>query len=313
MTDTFVNIQESVPGFRPADAGSPAEAGAYGMYLFYCWQGLNGNDCSEARRELSGVHASIRALLREMDARRACYDPRELYAWLDWYVLLRRVAGGGPFDETELDALRERYVEGWLSGEAGYRAELAVAQILCWEERGSRLATPRRAGAARQAISEWYGEMSRRPESVDIDSPEILRRLLLLRDTGTVWGPPHGWSAASRAGAAAREGHRHAADRGAGGTPPALAVSGRGVAGAPGTKGLRVRHPAGALPQAGPEPLRAAGLRDAARYPRGRCRGLDGTSGATGTGITDRNGKIMTGWTIAAFIGGGRGPVQIDR
>lgn len=147
MTDTFVNIQESVPGFRPADAGSPAEAGAYGMYLFYCWQGLNGNDCSEARRELSGVHASIRALLREMDARRACYDPRELYAWLDWYVLLRRVAGGGPFDETELDALRERYVEGWLSGEAGYRAELAVAQILCWEERGSRLATPRRAGA----------------------------------------------------------------------------------------------------------------------------------------------------------------------
>lgn len=188
MTDTFVNIQESVPGFRPADAGSPAEAGAYGMYLFYRWQGLGGNGRSEARRELSGVHASIRALLREMDARRACYDPRELYAWLDWYVLLRRVAGGGPFDETELDTLRERYVEGWLSGVDGYRAEPAVAQILCWEERGSFLATPRRAGAARQAISEWRGEMSRRPESVDTGSPEILRRLLLLRDTGTVWG-----------------------------------------------------------------------------------------------------------------------------
>lgn len=190
MIEPSLTIHGKACGLPPVDAGNPSEAGAFGMYLFYRWQALGGGESRHTRsRELSGVYASIRSLLREMDARRAGYDPRELYAWLDWYVLLRRVADGGPFDERELDALRARYAEGWLSGCSGYSAATAVAQVLYWEERGSRLATPRLVGAARQAVEGWRHELSRRPESADIDSPETLRRLLLLRDTGTVWSP----------------------------------------------------------------------------------------------------------------------------
>lgn len=190
MIESTSRILEKFPGLPPVDAGNPAEAGACGMYLFYRWQAFGGEGRrTPGSRALSGVYASIRALLREMEARREGYAPWELYAWLDWYVLLRRVADGGPFDERELDALRVRYCEGWLSGGAGYRATDAVAQILCWEERGSRLATRRFANAARSEVAEWREELSRRPEAADISSPETLRRLSLLRETGTTWNP----------------------------------------------------------------------------------------------------------------------------
>lgn len=183
-------LQEKLPGFPPVDAGNPSEAGACGMYLFYRWQALGGEGRRATKsRALSGVYTCIRALLRELEARQESYDPRELYAWLDWYVLLRRVADGGPFDERGLDALRVRYCEGWLSGGVGYGATDAVGQILCWEERGSRLATRRLADAARSVVTEWRDELSCRPEAVNIDSPETLRRLSLLRGSGTVWNP----------------------------------------------------------------------------------------------------------------------------
>ena len=175
---------------HPANTGIPVEAGAYAMYLFYRWQTLGGEGSHNAMsRELSGVYTRIRALLRDMDARKESYDPRDLYTWVDRYVLLRRVAGGGPFDERELDALRLRYCEGWLSGETGYKATYAVSQVIHWEKNGSRLVTQRLSDAARLAVKEWRDELSNRPEEADIDSPETLRKLSLLRGTGTVWNP----------------------------------------------------------------------------------------------------------------------------
>ena len=112
-----------------------------------------------------------------------------LITWVDRYVLLRRVAGGGPFDERELDVLRLRYCEGWLSGDLGYKASYAVSQINHWEKKGSLLVTQRLSDAARLAIEEWRDELSNRPEEADIDSPETLRKLSLLRGAGTVWTP----------------------------------------------------------------------------------------------------------------------------
>ena len=160
------------------------------MYLFYRWQALGGESSRNTMsRELSGVYTRIRALLRDMDARKDSYDLRELYAWVDRYVLLRRVAGGDPFDEHELDALRLRYCDGWLSGEAGYRATYAVSQVIHWEKNGSHLVTQRLSDASRSEVKEWRDELSSHPESADIDSPETLRWLSLLRGTGTVWNP----------------------------------------------------------------------------------------------------------------------------
>lgn len=183
-------IQGKFSGLHPANTGNPAEAGAYAMYLFYRWQTLGGEGSRNAMsRELSGVYTRIRALQRDMDARKESYDPRDLYTWVDRYVLLRRVAGGGPFDERELDALRLRYCEGWLSGDRGYKATYAVFQINHWEKHGSHLVTQRLSDAARLAIEEWRDELSNRPEEADIDSPETLRKLSLLRGTGTVWNP----------------------------------------------------------------------------------------------------------------------------
>lgn len=190
MIEPASRVQEKFHVLHPVNTGNPAEAGACGMYLFYRWQALGGEGRRATKsRALSGVYTCIRALLRELEARQESYDPRELYAWLDWYVLLRRVADGGPFDERGLDALRVRYCEGWLSGGVGYGATDAVGQILCWEERGSRLATRRLADAARSVVTEWRDELSCRPEAVNIDSPETLRRLSLLRGSGTVWNP----------------------------------------------------------------------------------------------------------------------------
>lgn len=190
MIEPASRIQEKFPVLHPVDTGSPAEAGAYGMYLFYRWQALGGVSSPDImNRELSGVYTRIRALLRDMDARKDSYDLRELYTWVDRYVLLRRVAGGGPFDERELDVLRLRYCDGWLSGETGYKATYAVSQVIHWEKNGSRLVTQRLSDAARLAIEEWRDELSCRPEAVNIDSPETLRRLSLLRGTGTVWNP----------------------------------------------------------------------------------------------------------------------------
>ena len=183
-------IQGKSSGLHPAGTGNPAEAGAYAMYLFYRWQALGGESSRNTMgRELSGVYTRIRALLRDIEARKDSYDPRELYAWVDRYVLLRRVAGGGPFDERELDALRLRYCGGWLSGETGYKATYAVSQIIHWEKNGSHLMTQRLSDAARSAVKEWRDELSNRPESADIDSPETLRWLSLFRGTGTVWNP----------------------------------------------------------------------------------------------------------------------------
>lgn len=183
-------IQGKFSVLHPANTGNPSEAGAYAMYLFYRWQTLGGEGSRNAMsRELSGVYTRIRALLRDMDARKESYDPRDLYTWVDWYVLLRRVAGGGPFDERELDVLRLRYCEGWLSGDLGYKASYAVSQILLWEKKGSHLVTQRLSDAARLAIEEWRDELSNRPEAADIDSPETLRKLSLFRGTGTVWNP----------------------------------------------------------------------------------------------------------------------------
>ena len=120
MIEPASRVQEKLTRLHIVNTGNPAEAGAYGMYLFYRWQTLGGEDSRNAMsRELSGVYTRVRALLRDMEARKDSYDPRELYAWVDRYVLLRRVAGGGPFDERELDALRLQYCEGWLSGETG--------------------------------------------------------------------------------------------------------------------------------------------------------------------------------------------------
>ena len=179
-----------LPGFPAVDAGNAAEAGAYGMYLFYRWLALGAEGRrNTGSRALYGVYASIRALLRDMEARQESYDPRDLYAWVEWYVLLRRAACGGPFDERGLDALRVQYCAGWLSGGAGYKATCAVSQILHWEEHGSRLATRRLADAAHSAVAEWRDEFSSRPESADIDSPETLCRLSLLRGAGKVWNP----------------------------------------------------------------------------------------------------------------------------
>lgn len=190
MIEPASRIQEKFPVLHPVDTGSPAEAGAYGMYLFYRWQALGGVSSPDImNRELSGVYTRIRALLRDMDARKDSYDLRELYTRVDRYVLLRRVAGGGPFDERELDVLRLRYCDGWLSGETGYKATYAVSQVIHWEKNGSRLVTQRLSDAARLAIEEWRDELSCRPEAVNIDSPETLRRLSLLRGTGTVWNP----------------------------------------------------------------------------------------------------------------------------
>ena len=104
-------------------------------------------------------------------------------------MLLRRVAGGGPFDERELDTLRLRYCEGWLSRDLGYKASYAVSQINHWEKKGSRLVTQRLSDAARSEVKEWHDELSSHPESADIDSPETLRWLSILRGTGTVWNP----------------------------------------------------------------------------------------------------------------------------
>ena len=190
MIGSVSHMQEKLPGLLPANVESPSEAGAYAVYLFYRWQALGGEGSRNAMsRELSGVCIRIRALLRDMDARKESYDPRDLYAWVDRYVLLRRVIGGGPFDERELDALRLRYCEGWLSGETGYKATYAVSQINHWEKKGSHLVTQRLSDAARLAIEEWRDELSNRPEEADIDSPETLRKLSLLRGTGTVWNP----------------------------------------------------------------------------------------------------------------------------
>lgn len=190
MIEPASRIQEKFHVLYPVNTGNPAEAGAYGMYLFYRWQALGGVSSPDImNRELSGVYTRIRALLRDMDARKDSYDLRELYTWVDRYVLLRRVAGGGPFDERELDVLRLRYCDGWLSGETGYKATYAVSQVIHWEKNGSRLVTQRLSDAARLAIEEWRDELSCRPEAVNIDSPETLRRLSLLRGTGTVWNP----------------------------------------------------------------------------------------------------------------------------
>ena len=190
MIEPASRVQEKFHVLHPVNTGNPAEAGAYAMYLFYRWQPLGGEDSRNAMsRELSGVYSLIRALLRDMDARKGSYDLRELYTWVDRYVLLRRVAGGGPFDERELDALRLQYCEGWLSGETGYKATYAVSQINHWEKKGSHLVTQRLSDAARLAIEEWRDELSNRPEEADIESPETLRRLSLLRGAGTVWTP----------------------------------------------------------------------------------------------------------------------------
>ena len=190
MIEPASRVQEKFHVLHPAGTGNPAEAGAYGMYLFYRWQAIGGESSRNTMsRELSGVYTRIRALLRDMDARKDSYDPRELYTWVDRYVLLRRVAGGGPFDERELDVLRLRYCDGWLSGETGYKATYAVSQVNHWEKKGSLLVTQRLSDAARLAIEEWRDELSNRPEEADIDSPETLRQISLLRGTGTVWNP----------------------------------------------------------------------------------------------------------------------------
>lgn len=190
MIEPASRIQEKFPVLHPVDTGSPAEAGAYGMYLFYRWQALGGESSRNTMsRELSGVYTRIRALLRDIEARKDSYDPRDLYTWVDRYVLLRRVAGGGPFDERELDALRLRYCEGWLSGEAGYKATYAVSQVIHWEKNGSHLVTQRLSDAAHSAVAEWRDELSNRPEAADIDSPETLRQISLFRGTGTIWNP----------------------------------------------------------------------------------------------------------------------------
>ena len=190
MIEPASRVQEKFHVLHPVNTGNPAESGAYGMYLFYRWQALGGESSRNTMsRELSGVYTRIRALLRDMNARKDSYDPRELYTWVDRYVLLRRVAGGGPFDERELDVLRLRYCDGWLSGETGYKATYAVSQINHWEKKGSHLVTQRLSDAARSAVAEWRNELSNRPEEADIDSPETLRKLSLLRGTGTVWTP----------------------------------------------------------------------------------------------------------------------------
>ena len=190
MIEPASRVQEKFHVLHPVNTGNPAEAGAYGMYQFYRWQALGGESSRNTMsRELSGVYTRIRALLRDMDARKENYDPRELYAWLDWYVLLRRVADGGPFDERELDVLRLRYCDGWLSGEVGYKSTYAVPQVIHWEKNGSHLVTQRLSDAARSEVKEWHDELSSHPESADIDSPETLRQLSLLRGTGTVWNP----------------------------------------------------------------------------------------------------------------------------
>ena len=190
MIEPASRVQEKFHVLHPVNTGNPAEAGAYGMYLFYRWQTLGGESSRNAMsRELSGVYTRIRALLRDMDARKDSYDPRGLYTWVDRYVLLRRVAGGGPFDERELDALRLRYCDGWLSGELGYMATYAVSQVIHWEKNGSHMVTQRLSDAARSAVAEWRDELSSHPETADIDSPETLRQLSLLRGTGTVWTP----------------------------------------------------------------------------------------------------------------------------
>lgn len=190
MIEPASRVQEKFHVLHPVNTGNPAEAGAYGMYLFYRWQAIGGESSRNTMsRELSGVYTRIRALLRDMDARKESYDPRDLYAWVDRYVLLRRVAGGGPFDERELDVLRLRYCDGWLSGETGYKATYAVSQVNHWEKKGSLLVTQRLSDAARLAIEEWRDELSNRPEEADIDSPETLRQISLLRGTGTVWNP----------------------------------------------------------------------------------------------------------------------------
>lgn len=190
MIEPASRIQEKFHVLYPVNTENPAEAGAYGMYLFYRWQALGGVSSPDImNRELSGVYTRIRALLRDMEARQESYDPRELYTWVDRYVLLRRVAGGGPFDERELDVLRLRYCEGWLSGDLGYKATYAVSQVIHWEKNGSRLVTQRLSDAARLAIEEWRDELSNRPEEADIDSPETFRQISLLRGTGTVWNP----------------------------------------------------------------------------------------------------------------------------
>ena len=190
MIEPASRVQEKFHVLHPVNTGNPAEAGAYGMYLFYRWQALGGESSRNTMsRELSGVYIRIRALLRDIEARKDSYDPCDLYTWVDRYVLLRRVAGGGPFDERELDVLRLRYCEGWLSGDLGYKASYAVSQINHWEKKGSLLVTQRLSDAARLAIEEWRDELSNRPEAADIDSPETLRKLSLLRGTGTVWNP----------------------------------------------------------------------------------------------------------------------------
>ena len=49
--------------------------------------------------------------------------------------------------------------------------------------------TQRLSDAARSAVAEWRDELSSHPEAADIDSPETLRQISLLRGTGTVWTP----------------------------------------------------------------------------------------------------------------------------
>ena len=64
-------IQGKSSGLHPANTGNPAEAGAYTIYLFYRWQALGGENSRIAMgREHSGVYTRVRALLRDMDARK---------------------------------------------------------------------------------------------------------------------------------------------------------------------------------------------------------------------------------------------------
>lgn len=81
MIEPASRVQEKFHVLHPVNTGNPAEAGAYGMYQFYRWQALGGESSRNTMsRELSGCIPRIRALLRDMDARKENYDPRELYA-----------------------------------------------------------------------------------------------------------------------------------------------------------------------------------------------------------------------------------------
>ena len=75
MIEPASRVQEKFHVLHPVNTGNPAEAGAYGMYQFYRWQALGGESSRNTMsRELSGVYTRIRALLRDMDARKENYD-----------------------------------------------------------------------------------------------------------------------------------------------------------------------------------------------------------------------------------------------